>query len=211
MYTPKHFADIDQEEILRFIRQYSFGLIVSVQDQLPLATHLPFVLSREEDRVILTSHFAKANKQWQQIDGQTVLVVFSEPHAYISPRHYDVALSVPTWNYIAVHAYGQIRLVTDEDRVMGLLDEMVGNYESEYAVRWKDMPLDFKENMAKGIVAFEIPVDRFSATNKLSQNKKPEERQRIIETLEHHDDGTARAVAEAMKVKYGNHPGLDNQ
>src|SRR5690554_5190748 len=110
MYIPKHFADISAEEIAGFIQQYSFGMIVSMQDDIPLATHLPFVLGKATDgRLKLTSHFAKANPQWENMQGQTVLLVFSEPHAYISPSHYDAVLSVPTWNYIAVHVYGQVR------------------------------------------------------------------------------------------------------
>lgn len=198
MYTPKHFADIDQEEMIRFIRHYSFGLIVSVQNGVPQATHLPFVVSREGETVKLTSHFAKANPQWENIENQTVLVVFSEPHAYISPKHYDAVLSVPTWNYIAVHAYGKASIVTDEKEVFALLEDLIKSNEEEYFAQWEVLPADYKLKMVKGIVAFELTVSHFSATNKLSQNKKPEERQRIITSLEQDKDSTARALAAFM-------------
>ncbi len=198
MYIPKHFADIDQEEILRFIREYSFGLIVSVQNGVPQATHLPFVVSREGETVKLTSHFAKANPQWENIENQTVLVVFSEPHAYISPKHYDATQSVPTWNYIAVHAYGKARIVSEEKEVFTLLEDLIKSNEEDYFAQWATLPTDYKLKMAKGIVAFELTVSHFSATNKLSQNKKPEERQRIITSLEQDKDSTARALAAFM-------------
>lgn len=200
MYIPPHFADINEADVHGFIRQYSFGLVVSIQDGVPLATHLPFVLGHTASgNMKLTSHFARANAQWKDIEGQTVLVIFSEPHAYISPSHYEAALSVPTWNYIAVHAYGKIRLIEGEEATLALLDEMVGHYEADYATRWADMPADYKSKMAKGIVAFDVVVDRYEATHKLSQNKKSTERARIMDTLRRSEDGSAQAIARFME------------
>ncbi len=199
MYIPGHFADINREEIVRFIKRYSFGMVVSVQGGIPLATHLPFVVNENGQDIQLSSHFALANPQLEQIEGQTVMIVFCEPHAYISPRHYDADLSVPTWNYIAVHAYGRIRLIKEKDAVLASLDQMVGYYEQAYAVRWEDMPTDYKSKMAKGVVAFDFVVDYFSAINKLSQNKKSTERKRIIDALQHSPDGSAREIASLMQ------------
>lgn len=200
MYTPPHFADINDKNVRGFIRQYSFGLVVSVKDQAPLATHLPFVLADAANGPIkLTSHFARANPQWADMEGQTVLVVFSEPHAYISPSHYDSALSVPTWNYIAVHLYGQVRLVDGEKATLAALDDMVSHFERDYAAHWATMPADYKSKMAKGIVAFEIVADHYTAINKLSQNKKSAERARTMDTLAPSDDVSAQAIARFMK------------
>lgn len=198
MYIPKHFADIDNDEVVQFIRQYSFGVIVTAKDNIPVATHLPFVVSADNGSITLSSHFAKANHQWQDIAESNVLVIFSEPHAYVSPKHYESELSVPTWNYIAVHAHGRCELVTDETEVFHLLEAMINTYETDYMGQWASLPLEYKEKMSKGIVAFRITVDDISAINKLSQNKKEIERQRIIAHLGDSDDGNERTIAHLM-------------
>ncbi len=199
MYIPKHFADINTDEIVSFMTEYSFGTIITAQNNIPLATHLPFVVSQQDGTITLTSHFAKANHQWMDIEEQRVLVIFSEPHAYISPKHYESELSVPTWNYIAVHAYGRCQLVTDERAVFEVLETMIDTYEREYAKQWDNIPVDYKVKMSKGIVAFRITVDGISAINKLSQNKKETERQRIIDYLGNSEDSNERAIAHCMK------------
>lgn len=112
MYVPKINEVTDIHEIVDFMKRFSFAAIVSVQNNLPVATHLPFVVIVKNDTITLYSHFAKANPQWKNIEDDTVLVIFSEPHAYISPVHYDQFLSVPTWNYISVHVYGKVKTVT---------------------------------------------------------------------------------------------------
>ncbi len=198
MYIPKHFADINIDEIVSFITRYSFGTIVSVQEGVPLATHLPFVVSEDQGAITLTSHFAKANHQSEAIANGHVLVIFTEPHAYISPKHYESELSVPTWNYVAVHAYGRCRLIGDESEVFGVLESMIGTYEKDYMAQWANLPLEYKQKMSKGIVAFQVTVDRISAINKLSQNKKETERQRIIGYLADSEDTNERAIAHLM-------------
>src|SRR3546814_4672540 len=97
----------DKNEIVDFMKRFSFATIITAKDSFPIATHLPFLVSVRGDNITLTSHFAKANEHWRDIQNNKVLVIFSEPHAYISPKHYDKELNVPTWNYISVHAYGQ--------------------------------------------------------------------------------------------------------
>ena len=79
-----------------------------------MATHLPLVVKDEGEHGLLEGHFARANPQWKSLDGQETLVVFNGPHSYVSPTLYVEELSVPTWNYIAIHAYGTLSLVEDE-------------------------------------------------------------------------------------------------
>src|SRR6185503_6830 len=95
----------DRQEIISFMQRYSFAAIVTTIDEAPYATHLPFLVKEENNKVILQAHFAKANPQWKEITAKTSLVIFTEPHAYISPSNYETEKVVPTWNYIAVHAY----------------------------------------------------------------------------------------------------------
>jgi len=111
MYIPKHYKGKGKREAVAFMQRYNFGTIITAVDGVPQATHLPFVISEKDGEIIITSHFAKANKQWEHIATNENLVVFSEPHAYVSPRHYELKANVPTWNYLAVHAYGTAKLI----------------------------------------------------------------------------------------------------
>ena len=129
MYIPQVNRVTDQDEIVSFMKQFSFATIITAKDNKPVATHLPFLVTVNDDKVVLTSHFARANEQWTDIEDNYVLVIFSEPHAYISPRHYDNELNVPTWNYISVHAYGKSRLLTETNDVINALESTIDNYE----------------------------------------------------------------------------------
>src|SRR5476649_2341956 len=97
------------------MRKYSFGTIFTSVNNLPVAIHLPFLVDERDDQIIISSHFAKANPQALDVDDHTNLVIFTEPHAYISPKNYPKEAEVPTWNYIAVHAYGKARLLQGEE------------------------------------------------------------------------------------------------
>ncbi len=199
MYIPKNFLTTDKEEIIAFMKQYSFATIITAKDNFPTATHLPFLVSAKGDTIMLTSHFAKANDQWMQIGENLVLVIFNEPHAYISPKHYDKELNVPTWNYFSVHAYGKGQLITDTDKIFEVLEATIENYEIDYKQQWNHLPEDYKLKMVKGIVAFEVIITDLQAKKKLSQNKTTAEQMRIIETLCDSDHNNERDIAKYMK------------
>jgi len=160
---------------------------------------LPFVVSVKDDAVVLTSHFAKANEHWREIENTKVLVIFSEPHAYISPKNYEKELSVPTWNYISVHAYGQGKLITETDKTFAVLETIIDNYETSYRQQWDNLPEDYKLKMSKGIVAFEIVVTELQAKKKLSQNRTDTERQNIIDALAKSNDTNEQLIAHYMR------------
>lgn len=199
MYIPKHYLKNDREEIIRFLKKYSFATIITVKDNFQTATHLPFVVTETENDIILTSHFAKANMQWNEIAENNVLVIFTEPHAYISPKHYDSEMNVPTWNYIAIHVYGKGRLITEKEQSFAILDKMIDNFEKEYKTQWDKLPMNYKEKMLNGIVSFQIIVTDIQPKKKLSQNKKEIERQRIILSFEKSNDNNEKSIAEFMK------------
>lgn len=140
MYIPKHFQKTERDDILAFIRRFSFGTIVSLQEGRPVASHLPFAVSGTDESIILSTHFARANTQWQSIEDQEVLVIFSEPHAYIPPRLYENDLNVPTWNYISVHLYGYARVILDTVDALSLLEKMIETYDNEYRLQWESLP-----------------------------------------------------------------------
>ncbi len=199
MYVPKHFLTTDGEEIVSFMKQYSFGTIISTKDNFPSATHLPFLISVKEDKIILASHFAKANTQWENIAENQSLVIFSEPHAYISPQHYDKESNVPTWNYFSVHAYGQGQIIADPVQTFAVLEATINAYEPAYKKRWDGLPEEYKSKMIKGNVAFEIVITDLQAKKKLSQNRNDAEKERIIESLSSSSNQNERDIAKFMK------------
>ncbi len=199
MYIPTLNLTTDKDEIVSFMRQFSFATIVTSKDNYPVATHLPFIITIKDNQVILTSHFAKANEQWKDIVEHPVLVIFSQPHAYISPSHYDSELNVPTWNYLSVHAYGQGSLISDQNLTLEILEKTIDNFESAYRPQWEKLPEAYKSAMIKGIVAFEIVITDLQGKKKLSQNKKENEKQKIIDTLSKSKDTNEQWIAVYME------------
>lgn len=189
----------DEAEILDFITKFSFATIVTAQDNRPTATHLPFVVSKRGDKTILTSHFNKANNQWRQLLAHDVLVIFTEPHAYISPKNYEKELNVPTWNYISVHAYGKATLLQEIAQAFKVMEQTINNYEADYLEQWNGLPEDYKLKMLNGVVAFEIEVTDFQASKKLSQNKTEQEKKKIIESLHTSPLEVERQIAQYME------------
>jgi len=198
MYIPKQNLITDEQEAISFMQRYSFATIVTVTDSIPSATHLPFVVSQRDGKILLTSHFAKANPQAGELLAGNPLVIFAKPHAYISPKHYESEKSVPTWNYIAIHAYGKASLIDNPETKAQLLEQTIKFYEADYLKQWNNLPQDFKLNMMKGIVGFEIVVDELQAKKKLSQNKTEKERQSIINELSNKPDTVEQEIAAYM-------------
>lgn len=184
MYTPRSFQFQDQEEMIGFMKQYSFATIVTVKGQLPVATHLPFVVDDSTGKLLLAGHFAAANEQAEYIATTPSLVIFSEPHAYISPAHYDKPESVPTWDYIAVHAYGQAQVLNNTADKVKVLEQMITFYDPAYLAQWHSLSDKYRQGMIQGIVAFELEVTHLQGQKKLSQNKTTAERERIAAHLE---------------------------
>src|ERR1700755_3114693 len=132
MYIPKFFAETDFENLLAFMREFNFATLVSAENNYPAATHLPFVIEKREDKLILFAHMAKANLQWKEFSDKDVLVIFHEPHAYISPLLYNDKLNVPTWNYVAVHAYGKVKILATVEENIALLEKLMAVFDPLY-------------------------------------------------------------------------------
>lgn len=195
MYVPNSFKFENLADQVTFMKRYSFATIVTCKDQIPTATQLPFLVDEHTGNVVLSSHFSAANEQSRYIEENTSLIIFSQPHAYISPRHYDKQESVPTWDYIAIHAYGKAKIIHDEAAKLNALEKMISFYEQEYMEQWEGLSDAFKMGMVKGIVVFEIEVSDLQGQQKLSQNKKENERERIIQDLERSTDCVDRDLA----------------
>ena len=200
MYTPAHFQVEDHATLVAFMRQHSFATIVTHDGSAPHATHMPVLIDVQRgSQGTLVSHMARANPQWRHFEnGHEVLVIFTGPHAYVSPAWYVTEPAVPTWNYTAVHAYGIPRLVTDHGRFAAMLHDLIEFYESGREERWHGrMPDEFRDRLMKGIVGVEIEITRIEGKFKLSQNR-PADVPGVVEALAASHDQTDRAVAEIM-------------
>jgi transcriptional regulator len=200
MYIPNANRVEDQAQLLAFMQAHSFATLVSlVQGQL-FATHLPLVIVAEGDQIRLRGHVAKANPHWQELATQReVLVIFQGPHAYISPSHYEKWESVPTWNYIAVHAYGAAQLIQEEAGLLATLAELIAATQPAYGAQWESLPAKFREGMLNGIVAFEITVTRLEGKFKLSQNRPLGDQQRVASALVGAADTAIATIGHCMQ------------
>jgi len=199
MYIPELYKNENQAEIQDFIGQNGFGILVNQTNGKLWATHIPLLLEEKEEKQFLVGHISKENPQAEGFKtNDEVLVIFSGAHAYISSSWYDHE-NVPTWNYIAVHVYGKLRIHSHEEAVEGL-KMLVDKYEakSENPVRVEN--LSQKTMMqARGIVSFEIEITTIEAKKKLSQNRDDKNYKTIISKLENSGDNQAVAIADEMK------------
>lgn len=189
MFLPRHFAIDDPNEIDEFIRQNDFGILISQLDNEPFATHLPF---HRPEKNLLQAHFAKANPQWQQIDGQRVLVVLPGNHDYVSPTWYE-SPGVPTWNYQAVHITGIAHSFSDTDRLRELVLALSATHEGDRTPSWDG---EFNETMLSAIVGVDIEIESIQCKYKLSQNRPEQDRLNVIAKLR---EGENPKLADAMQ------------
>jgi transcriptional regulator len=200
MYIPELYKNENREEIENFVHQNGFAILVNQTQGKLWATHTPLLLeTREDGKLILTGHISKANPQALSFnDNDEVLAIFSGAHTYISSSWYDHE-NVPTWNYLAVHVYGKVRVYNHEE-ALDFLKKLVDKYEakSKNPVRVENLS-EKTMREARGIVAFEIEITNLEAQKKLSQNRDDKNYRNIITELEKTKENQALAVAEAMK------------
>ena len=201
MYVPPHFAVTDLPVLHVFIESHPFGLVVTVHHGRPFVTHLPLLLDRGTGpHGAFRGHVARQNPHWQSMVGQDVLVVFNGPHAYVSPTWYAAEKVVPTWNYVAVHAYGRARLVESADELVGLLRDLTTASERDLPEPWTFDPADpFVRKVAAQVVGFEIVIDRIEGKWKLNQNHPPERRRRVAAALREQEYDDAREIARLIE------------
>lgn len=195
MYIPKFNEVTDTGVILEFMRQNAFATLISVHEGVPFATPLPVVVESEN---CLTGHVARANPQWTSFgENREVLVMFQGDHSFISPTWYDKHPSVPTWNYMTVHAYGKLRVVDEPEEVKKLLHALVLQYEREW--KMEELPETYLHGMMRGIVAFEIEIARLEGKFKLSQNRSQTDQRQVVEALSRSENPSDVAVATRMR------------
>lgn len=199
MYTPKYFTAKNKQEVFDFVKAYPFATLVSLdQDQEIIATHLPFLIFKEGDNWRLKTHMSKFNPQWKKLAEQKSLIIFQEPHAYISPSLYTLKRNVPTWNYIAIHMYGTTELIESKEETMDILRATIEEFEPKFIPKWEVLDQGYKNALEEELVAFELKIERVEATFKLSQNKTKKEQERIAKHLLDTEQSVKRELGEWM-------------
>jgi transcriptional regulator len=204
VYLPPAFTETRPAVLVEHIERHDFGLLVSHGTAGLVVSHIPFLVERRDEELHLLGHLARPNPQVADLgQGGEVLAIFSGPHAYVSPRWYASGPSVPTWNYVDVHAYGTIRLVEDGEWLRGLLRRLAERHEAGNTVPWRiqDLPEAYLEGMLKGIIGLDIAVSRLEGKFKLSQNRPAADRPCIIAALEQGGDENSVAVAQLMRER----------
>jgi len=201
MYSPPYNQVEDRAELLAFMRANSFALLVTATGGTPLASHLPVTVADGEGGFAIHSHMARNNPQWHEFFDDEVLVVFSGPHAYVSPRWYEAPERVPTWNYAAVHAYGRVTVTGDRAMKHAAQRALVAELDPQWLPKFDALRPEYVQNMLDGIVTFDIAVTRLDTRWKLSQNRGRREQERIAAELERSEDSSVRALA-ALTRKY---------
>ena len=207
MYTPRAFTEEAPLELQRLIRDTRLALVVTHGPEGLQASHLPLLLKADEGpHGTLYGHLARANRQWQTLAaGGEVLVIFTGGDAYVSPSFYPAKAEhgkvVPTWNYLAVHAYGQAEVFDEPPRLLDLVSSLTDRHEADRASPWQvtDAPADYIDGMLRAIVGFALPITRLEGKRKLSQNRCPADVQGVRQGLAASTDILDRNLAHWMK------------
>src|SRR5689334_9840279 len=208
MYQPPHFREEDLGVQHALIRANPLGLLVTAAGGEPTANLLPFHLDASlSEKGTLQVHMARANGQWRQIEeGAPVLVVFQGADAYVTPSWYatkqETGRVVPTWNYIAVHAYGPVEFFQDPERLLQVVTRLTRRHEQSRPAPWAvgDAPADFIAAQLRGIVGIRIPVTKFEGKRKMSQNRPEADRIGVAAGLAASEKPGDRAVASLIPV-----------
>jgi|SRR5580704_15031743 transcriptional regulator len=200
MYIPEFNRVRNQADMVSFVHANPFAILVSSSDNGPFATHIPILARQVDDQMVLHGHIAKSNPHGALLQGnQESLAIFHGPHAYISPKLYESRESVPTWNYAAVHVYGNVRPVTDPELLMEEVREIINAFDPAYFEQWSGLNDKFRYGMLKQIIGFEMVAARIEAKFKISQNRTKTDQANVIASLEQADDTAITGTARLMR------------
>jgi transcriptional regulator len=195
MYSPPYNRIEERAEVMEFMRANNFPLLVTGTGGALHGSHLPAMVHERDGRLVIDMHMAKNNPQWKEFFDDEAMVVFTGPHAYISPRWYEEKERVPTWNYTAVHAYGVAKVLEERKAKHASQRRLVAAMDPQWLPKFDALRQEYVDGMLDGIVNFEIAVTRLETRWKLSQNRSRREMELIAAELERSADSGARALA----------------
>lgn len=212
MYTPPAHREEDTKILHDLVDGYGFATLVTIGPDGPAASHVPMLIDRGEGPYgRLRGHLAKGNQQLLDMQSEApALAIFQGPHTYVSPNFYpskqEHGKVVPTWNYVAVHATGLLKIIDGAEGLMGIIGNLTDKYEQHSEQPWKvsDAPEDYIQRQLKGIIGFEMQIEKLEGKWKMSQNKSEMDRQGVIDGLNASNNPTDNEVA-AITEKILNH------
>jgi transcriptional regulator len=207
MFTPSSYKETDLSQLQQQIEQTRLAVLVTQGEQGLQASHLPLLLDRSQgSNGTLYGHFARANRQWQDLEnGAEALVVFAGPDAYVSAGYYpskaEDPRTVPTWNYVAVHAWGKAQVYHDAEQLLDIVRRLSDQHELTQAKPWSvdEAPADYMAGMLKAIVGFALPIERLQGTRKLSQNRSAIDIEGVRTSLANSTDPLDNQLAAVMR------------
>jgi transcriptional regulator len=194
MYSPAYNQLDDRAELLAFMRANNFPVLVTGLGGKLHASHLPAMVHEQGEGLVIDMHMARNNAQWGEFLDEDALVIFTGPHAYISPRWYEQAERVPTWNYAAVHAYGVPQVVEDRKAKHASQRRLVQAMDPQWLPKFDALSEKYVTMMLEGIVNFQVPVTRIETRWKLSQNRGKREMELIAEALDKSGEGALASL-----------------
>jgi transcriptional regulator len=189
MYSPPYNRLEDRAELLAFMRGNNFPALITGLGGILHASHLPAMIDEEGEKILIDMHMAHNNQQWHEFFDEEVLVIFTGPHGYVSPRWYEDQERVPTWNYTAVHAYGVPKIIEDRAAKHASQRRLVEFMDPPWLPKFDALSEKYVTGMLNGIVNFQIPVSRIETRWKLSQNRGRREMELIAKALEKAGEG----------------------
>jgi transcriptional regulator len=202
MYDLPYYKEKDHALIIDFISKNPFALLIGSGNNVPVATQVPFLIEETGDKLFLLGHIMKGTDHHKAFLANTAaLCVFTGAHAYVSASWYANQQTASTWNYMSVHASGQLQFM-DEAALLQLLEKTTAHFENDpqSPASFHHLPKGYIDKLAKAIIGFKIEVNKLDAIFKLSQNRDKESYTHIIEELEKSDEA-GKEVALAMKER----------
>ncbi|AFK69434.1 FMN-binding negative transcriptional regulator [Pseudomonas putida ND6] len=207
MYNSKPHQEHDLTRLHQHMLDTRLAVLVSQGEQGLLATHLPVLVDTAEgDFGTVYAHLARANRQWQDLQhGGEALLVFPGADAYVSPGFYPSKAEnpkvVPTWNYLAVHAYGPAEVIHEAEPLLAIVSRLTDRHEQGRSEPWKvtDAPADYIEGMLRAIVGIRLPIARLQGARKLSQNRSGHDIDGVREGLSASPDQRDNQLAAHMR------------
>lgn len=207
MYIPGHFEESRTEAQHALMRAYPLATLITQTPGGMTANHIPLLLTQGTTSLgALQGHVARANPLWRELTSKQVLAIFQGPHAYITPSWYPAKQQtgrvVPTWNYLAVHAHAELRVIDDTEWLKAHLSELTFRQEREVPQPWalRDAPADYIDQLLAGIVGIEMTITRLEGKWKASQNQSAANRAGVVEGLNTRGDPFDLLMAAAVST-----------
>ena len=205
MYNYPHYKEHDKKQILEFMKDHPFITLIGTDGNGRIeATQIPVLVEEKEGRLFIYGHIAKKSDHHQAFEeNPNVLALFTGAHTYVSGTWYSGnPQQASTWNYISVHARGQIKFL-DEAALVELLKKLSLHFENNNSTSstiYDNLPIEYKEKMIKAILAFELEVTEMDNVHKLSQNRDEKSYDNIVQQLKQ-QEGDAQEIGELMEKR----------